>query len=115
VGQSVSEPWRAHVAPALAMAGRGGQALEVIGPAVEHARSIGAPWALGDGAAHALLELGATLRRKNAEPRHKSTCVPRCAADVGDPAPARGFRDRTVVSREPVGIVGIVGIVAEDA
>jgi DNA-binding CsgD family transcriptional regulator len=40
-------PWRARVAPALAMAGRRDEALEVIAPAVERARSFGAPWALG--------------------------------------------------------------------
>jgi DNA-binding CsgD family transcriptional regulator len=40
-------PWRAHVAPALAMAGRIDDAREVIGPAVVRAREFGSPWALG--------------------------------------------------------------------
>ena len=88
-------PWRAFVAPALAMAGRRDEALELIEPAVEQAQSFGAPWALGMALraagtveqgdrgiallqaatrvlepagcrvehAHALLELGAILRR----------------------------------------------------
>ena len=40
-------PWRAQVAPALAMAGRVDVAREVIGPAVVRAREFGSPWALG--------------------------------------------------------------------
>jgi DNA-binding CsgD family transcriptional regulator len=40
-------PWRALVAPALATSGRRAQAREVISPALERARSFGAPWALG--------------------------------------------------------------------
>jgi DNA-binding CsgD family transcriptional regulator len=90
-------PWRACAAPALAMTGRVDEAREVIKPAVLHARSFAAPWALGMALraagtveqgdrglallreaagvlepagcrvqhAHALLELGATLRRAN--------------------------------------------------
>ena len=88
-------PWRAYVAPALAMAGRRDEALEAIAPALERAQFFGAPWALGMARraagtveqgdrgiallheatrvlepagcrvehAHALLELGAILRR----------------------------------------------------
>jgi DNA-binding CsgD family transcriptional regulator len=87
-------PWRARVAPALAAAGRTDEARVVIAPAVEAARRFGAPWALGMALraagtveqsvplleeatqvlaaggcqveyAHALIELGATLRRRN--------------------------------------------------
>jgi ATP/maltotriose-dependent transcriptional regulator MalT len=40
-------PWRARVAPALAMLGRREEAQAVIEPAVRRARKFGAPWALG--------------------------------------------------------------------
>lgn len=40
-------PWRAKLAPALMAAGRGGEARDVIAPAVERARAFGTPWALG--------------------------------------------------------------------
>jgi DNA-binding CsgD family transcriptional regulator len=40
-------PWRIHLAPALARAGRADEARAVIAPAVERARRFGAPWALG--------------------------------------------------------------------
>jgi DNA-binding CsgD family transcriptional regulator len=40
-------PWRALAAPALAAAGRIGEARDVIGPALTRAREFGAPWGLG--------------------------------------------------------------------
>jgi DNA-binding CsgD family transcriptional regulator len=40
-------PWRAIVAPALAATGQTIQACEMIEPAIQRARSFGAPWALG--------------------------------------------------------------------
>ncbi|MEA2313160.1 MAG: hypothetical protein QOE28_3128 [Solirubrobacteraceae bacterium] len=40
-------PWRARVAPALAMAGRVEEARAIIEPAVRRARTFAAPWALG--------------------------------------------------------------------
>ena len=40
-------PWRALTAPALAAAGRIGEARDVIGPALTRAREFGAPWGLG--------------------------------------------------------------------
>jgi DNA-binding CsgD family transcriptional regulator len=87
-------PWRARAAPALAIAGRIDDARDVVAPAVERARRFGAPWALGMALraagmveqdvdllgeavavlevsscrmeyAHALIELGAALRRRN--------------------------------------------------
>ncbi len=40
-------PWRAHVAPAMAAAGRVDEARDVISVAVQRARRFGSPWALG--------------------------------------------------------------------
>jgi DNA-binding CsgD family transcriptional regulator len=117
-------PWRAHVAPALAMAGRIDDAREVIGPAVVRAREFGSPWALGMALraagtveqgehgiallqeairlleparcrvehAHALLELGAILRRRHQ--RSEARQHLRVALDLAHRCGAKPLADR---------------------
>lgn len=46
-GNPSLNPWRARVAPALAMAGRVDEARQIAAEAVARARRFGAPWALG--------------------------------------------------------------------
>ncbi len=136
-GNPAYVPWRARLAPALAMLGRHEEARAVIEPAVQRARAFGAPWALGMALraagmarqensllteaidvlspsacrlehAHALLELGASLRRANqrAEARtHLRTALDlayRCAATpleirAAEELAATGARPRRVM------------------
>jgi len=117
-------PWRARVAPALAMTGRVEEARDVIGPGLERARRFGAPWALGmalraagtvaqgeEGIvllreaievletggcrvehAHALIELGAALRRRNSRAEAREHL--RLALDVATRAGAAPLAGR---------------------